>query len=102
MVIRSNVCTYKRCKICELIREASESNESMFMVTKKTVSQLGNACDMILRNDSKMNIFDFLGIILNCVKVASIAVKIFFMIVGACLPHKSKILIQPASIILSD
>ena len=55
MVMGSSVCTYKRCKTCELIRETTESNEPMFMVTKKAVSQLGNACDMMLRNDSQKN-----------------------------------------------
>ena len=55
MVVGSSVCTYKRCKTCELIRETSESNEPMFMVTKKAVSQLGNACDMMLRNDFQKN-----------------------------------------------
>ena len=65
MVMGSSVCTYKRCKTCELIRvsntfqfgnhpkKTTESNEPMFMVTKKDVSQLGNACDMMLRNDSQ-------------------------------------------------
>ena len=52
MILGSSVCTYKRCKTCELIRETTESNGPMFMVTKKAVSQLGNACDMMLRNDS--------------------------------------------------
>ena len=47
----TSVCTYKRCKTCELIKETRESNEPMFMVTKKAVSQLGNACDLMLRND---------------------------------------------------
>ena len=55
LVVGSSVCTYKRCKTCELIRETSESNEPMFMVTKKAVSQLGNACDIMLRNDSQKN-----------------------------------------------
>ena len=80
MVMGSSVCTYKRCKTCELIRvgqiprlfdfrfsvqtrfsseitliirETTESNEPMFMVTKKAVSQPGNACEMMLRNDSQ-------------------------------------------------
>ena len=47
--------------------------------------------------------YGLLRIILNRVKVAkSIVVIIFFMTVGACLPHKKKIMIQPASMILSD
>ena len=54
MAVGTSVCTYKRCKTCELIKETSESEEPMFMVTKKAVSQLGSACDLMLRNDSRM------------------------------------------------
>ena len=57
MVSASSVCTYKRCKTCELIKQTTESDEPMFMVTKKAVSQLGNACDIMLRNDSQKNRF---------------------------------------------
>jgi len=48
MAVGTSVCTYKRCKTCELIKETSESEEPMFMVTKKAVSQLGSACDLML------------------------------------------------------
>ena len=56
MAVGTSVCTYKRCKTCELIKETSESEEPMFMVTKKAVSQLGSACELMLRNDSRMQI----------------------------------------------
>ena len=49
-VMSSSICTYRRCKTCEIIKETNDNEAGMFFVKKKSVSELDAACDIMLRN----------------------------------------------------